>query len=174
MQNIPHRYIPPINNSFWHCILFYYRPKAPILVTRGTRFSNIESSSKTIQRVDSCLRIAKSFVRRAHARRIGLVERRHPLLKPYAELLIKLSQWIRRPGVTAYNRETNELLSIAVGVALCCSVLIVSIWKPSFVSSSFAISLYVLADEDKVLSVCCVEYNGKWNRSGSMGFFLRN
>lgn len=144
-QNIPHRYIPPIDNSFWHCILFYYRPKASILVTRGTRFSNIESSSKTIQRVDSWLRIAKSFVVcRAHARRrIGLVEGRHPLLKLYAGLLIKLSQWIRRPGVTAYNRETNELLSIAVGVALCYSVLIVSIWKPSFVSSSFAVSLYV-------------------------------
>lgn len=145
LQNIPHRYISPIDNSFWHCILFYYHPKASILVTRGTRFSNIESSSKTIQRVDSWLRIAKSFVVcRAHARRrIGLVEGRHPLLKLYAGLLIKLSQWIRRPGVTAYNRETNELLSIAVGVALCYSVLIVSIWKPSFVSSSFAVSFYV-------------------------------
>lgn len=169
LQNIPHRHIPPINNSFWHCILFYYRSKASILVTRETRFSNIESSSKTIQRVDSCLRIAKSFVRRAHARRIGLVEGRHPLLKLYAGLLIKLSQWIRRPGVTAYNRETNELLSIAVGVALCCFVLIVSIWKPSFVSSSFAVSLCV-RDEDEVLSVC---YRIQWKMESFRidGFF---
>lgn len=113
MQNIPHRPIIP-------AIAYYLTtvPKLRISLLEGLVSPTSKVPRKPFNDVDSWLRIAKSLVRRAHARRIGLVEGRHPLLKPYARLLIKLSQWIRRPGVTAYNRETNELLSIAVGVAL--------------------------------------------------------
>lgn len=165
MQNIPHRSIIPLS-----AIAYYLTtvPKLGISLLEGLVSPTSKVPRKPFNDVDSWLRIAKSLVRRAHARRIGLVEGRHPLLKPYAGLLIKLSQWIRRPGVTAYNRETNELLSIAVGVAL---LLCFNRFHLKTVLC-FAV-FYRFTDEDKVLSVCC-RIQRKMESFRIDEFFFRN